>query len=85
MQYGYETGGILGDRMSQSELQAFTYWLSKYRVRTGEPARVASDTKKAIAMMSRLEAGRARLGRLHAAQARAGHIVETVTSSRRAR
>ncbi|MFA7250421.1 MAG: hypothetical protein WC273_12420 [Dehalococcoidia bacterium] len=76
-QYGHETGSVLGDRMSQSELQAFTYWLSKYRVRTGEPARVASDTKKAMAMMSRLEAGRARLGRLHAAQARAGRIVET--------
>ena len=48
------------ERMAQAELQAFTYWLSKYRVRTGEPARVASDTKKAMAMMSRLEAGRAR-------------------------
>ena len=82
--YGYELGRVLGDRMSQSELQAFTYWLSKYRVRTGEPARVASDTKKAMAMMSRLEAGRARLGRLHAAQARAGHVVETDTTPRRA-
>ncbi len=75
--YAYDTGSPLAERMSQSELQAFTYWLSKYRVRTGEPARVASDTKKAMAMMSRLEAGRARLGRLHAAQARSGHIVET--------
>jgi hypothetical protein len=75
--YAYESGTALAERMSQSELQAFTYWLSKYRVRTGEPARVASDTKKAMAMMSRLEAGRARLGRLHAAQARAGRVVET--------
>ena len=75
--YGYDIGEALGDRMSQSELQAFTYWLSKYRVSTGEPARVASDTKQAMAMMSRLEAGRARLGRLHAAQARAGRIVDT--------
>ncbi len=75
--YGHETTTALGDRLSQHELQAFTYWLSKYRVRTGEPARVASDTKKAMAMMSRLEAGRARLGRLHAAQARAGRLVDT--------
>ena len=75
--YAYESGTALAERMSQSELQAFTYWLSKYRVRTGEPARVASDTKKAMAMMSRLEAGRARLGRLHAAQARVGRVVET--------
>ena len=82
--YGYELGVALGDRMSQSELQAFTYWLSKYRVWTGEPARVASDTKKAMAMMSRLEAGRARLGRLHAAQARAGRLVETDAPPRRA-
>ena len=77
LQYAYESGTTLAERMSQSELQAFTYWLSKYRVRTGEPARVASDTKKAMAMMSRLEAGRTRLGRLHAAQARAGRVVET--------
>ena len=77
LQYAYETGAVLAERMSQSELQAFTYWLSKFRVRTGEPARVASDTKKAMAMMSRLEAGRARLGRLHAAQARVGRVVET--------
>ena len=75
--FAQETGAALSERMSQSELQAFTYWLSKYRVSTGEPARVASDTKKAMAMMSRLEAGRARLGRLHAAQARAGRIVDT--------
>ncbi len=75
--YAYESGTALAERMGQSELQAFTYWLSKYRVRTGEPARVASDTKKAMAMMSRLEAGRARLGRLHAAQARVGRVVET--------
>ena len=75
--YAHESGTALAERMSQSELQAFTYWLSKYRVRTGEPARVASDTKKAMAMMSRLEAGRARLGRLHAAQARAGRVVDT--------
>ncbi len=74
--YAADTGHQLTDRLAQSELQAFTYWLSKYRVRTGEPARVASDTKKAMAMMSRLESGRARLGRLHAAQARAGRVVE---------
>ena len=74
--YAADTGTPLPERLSQSELQAFTYWLSKYRVRTGEPARVASDTKKAMAMMSRLEAGRARLGRLHAAQARAGRVID---------
>jgi len=83
--YAAETGNPLLDRMAKSELQAFTYWLSKYRVRTGEPARVASDTKKAMAMMSRLEAGRARLGRLHAAQARAGHVVDAAGGRERVR
>src|SRR5690606_35876506 len=56
--YHAESEGHLGDRASQSEVQAFTYWLSKYRLRTGEPARVASDTRKALALLSRLEAGR---------------------------
>lgn len=74
--YAAESGAVLEERMSQSELQAFTYWLSKYRVRNSEPARVASDTKKAMAMMSRLEAGRARLGRLSAARAREGRVVD---------
>ena len=61
--YQTETDTRLRERTSQSELQAFTYWCSKYRLRTSEPARVASDTKKALALMSRLEAGRARLSR----------------------
>ena len=45
--------------MSLSEMQTFTYWCSKYRFRTCEPARVASDTRKALALLSRLEAERA--------------------------
>ncbi|MBM3140298.1 MAG: hypothetical protein FJZ92_08830 [Chloroflexi bacterium] len=60
--YRAETESALTGRVSQHEWQAFTYWCSKYRVRTGEPARVASDTRKAVALMSRMEAGRARLG-----------------------
>lgn len=63
--YTTETGTLVHDRMRQSELQQFVYWLSKYRLRTSEPARVASDTRKALALMSRMEAGRARLSRLH--------------------
>ncbi len=62
--YFSETDCTLGETVSQQELQAFTYWCSKYRVRAGEPARVASDTRKAVALMSRLERGRARLGGL---------------------
>ena len=59
--YATETDTRLAARMRQTELQAFTYWCSKYRLRHSEPARVASDTKKAIALMSRMEGGRGRL------------------------
>jgi hypothetical protein len=59
--YATETETRLATRMHQTELQTFTYWCSKYRLRTSEPARVASDTKKALALMSRMEAGRSRL------------------------
>ncbi len=62
--YRAESGAMLGERVSVPELQAFTYWCSKYRFRMGEPARVASDTRKALALLSTMEAGRARLGGL---------------------
>lgn len=44
-----------GDNISYGELQRFTYWLFKYRVANCEPARVASDTRKALAQLSRME------------------------------
>jgi hypothetical protein len=43
------------DRLELSEHKEFTYWLFKYRVRTGEGARVASDTRKGLAALSRVE------------------------------
>ncbi len=73
--YGAATGELVTERMGQSDMQAFTYWLSKYRVRSVEPARVASDTKKAMAMMSHLEAGRRRLARLAAVKEREGRTI----------
>ena len=57
-EYRIETGASLGSNVSQAELAAFTYWCSKYRFRLAEPARVASDTRKALALLSRLEAAR---------------------------
>lgn len=33
----------------------FLYWLFKYRVKNSEPARVASDTRKALAQLSSME------------------------------
>ena len=48
-----------GDSISYQELKEFTYWLFKYRMHQCDPARVASDTRKALAQLSRLElAGR---------------------------
>ena len=38
-----------------SELREFMYWLFKYRVKNQEPARVASDTRKALAQLSAME------------------------------
>jgi hypothetical protein len=37
-----------------SQFQEFTYWLFKYRLRNSDKARLASDTKKALAHLERL-------------------------------
>ncbi len=49
--------------ISLSELREFMYWLFKYRVRHSEPARVASDTRKALAQLSQMEDAVRRSGR----------------------
>ncbi len=41
--------------ISLAELTEFTYWLFRRRVNGCEPARVASDTRKGLAMLQRLE------------------------------
>ena len=55
VEYRAETGDVLPQRAMQSQLRAFTYWCSKFRFRLAEPARVASDTRKALALLSRME------------------------------
>jgi hypothetical protein len=50
-----ERGLALTDSLDYSDLREFTYWLFKYRIRNGEGARVASDTRKGLAALSRLE------------------------------
>lgn len=52
--YRADGGPHLAGRVRHSDWQAFTYWCSKYRFKMGEPARVASDTRKALALLSRL-------------------------------
>ncbi|MGE0135802.1 MAG: hypothetical protein AB7L91_14165 [Dehalococcoidia bacterium] len=56
--YRADGGPYLEGRVRQSEWQAFTYWCSKYRFKMGEPARVASDTRKALALLSRMQSER---------------------------
>ena len=46
------------ENLSLSDLHEFTYWLFKHRVNNSDPARVASDTRKGLAMLSRLQARR---------------------------
>ena len=51
-----ERGADLESKELQyTELKEFTYWLFKYRVRSHEGARVASDTRKGLAALSRVE------------------------------
>jgi hypothetical protein len=49
-----------GDQISLSELKEFTYWLFKYRVRQCDRAKVASDTRRGLAQLARLDGLRRR-------------------------
>lgn len=48
------------ENLSLAEAHEFTYWLFKRRLRWCDPARVASDTHRALAKLRRLEPCRAR-------------------------
>ena len=64
----YETTGILlRERVPYADWKAFTYWLFKQRLKIQDKARVASDTRKGLAQLSRMElavSSRRRGGRL---------------------
>jgi len=51
-----ERGLAADGRLSLIEYKEFTYWLFKYRLRACDPARVASDTRKGLARLTRLQA-----------------------------
>jgi len=59
-QFRQEHGIGDGTTISLAEAKEFTYWLFKYRLRYCDPARVASDTRRALSMLRRLEPCRAR-------------------------
>jgi hypothetical protein len=61
--YAEESEVRLGDSVGLEDWRAFTYWCSKYRFRTAEPARVASDTRKALALLSTMDRHRRRVTR----------------------
>jgi hypothetical protein len=54
-EYLEERGMAPTDRFEMSDYKDFTYWLFKYRVRRQEGARVASDTRKGLVALSRVE------------------------------
>ncbi len=51
------------DEIGFTEMKEFTYWLFKYRVKSQDGARVASDTRKGLAALSRIEAAYRSRGR----------------------
>ena len=60
MLFRAENGETWDNSISLREFKAFTYWCSKYRFKNSEPARVASDTRKALALLSQLATTRRR-------------------------
>ena len=58
--YRGASGLLLPENASRGDYEHFLYWLSKYRVRHMEPARIASDTRRAMLLLSRLEQRRNR-------------------------
>jgi len=54
-QYYEETGRLLRDRVPYADWQDFTYWLFGLRMRRQDKARVASDTRKGLAQLTRME------------------------------
>jgi len=65
-----------GNSIYLDELKQFTYWLFKYRLRRCDGARVASDTRKALVQLSRLEAARRRRASLTQDDASPPQLIE---------
>jgi hypothetical protein len=51
-----ESGLERSEDLGLSDLKEFTYWLFKYRIKVHDGARVASDTRKGLITLSRVEA-----------------------------
>ena len=55
-EFQQDTGNRDGEWLSLGQLSEWRYWLFQYRVKTCDPAKVASDTRKGLAMLQRLDA-----------------------------
>ncbi|MGE5594983.1 MAG: hypothetical protein ACM3S1_02980 [Hyphomicrobiales bacterium] len=53
--YYEETGIMLGNEVSYADWKAFTYWCFKLRLKCQDKARVASDTRRGLAQLTRME------------------------------
>ncbi len=53
--YYEQTGTILREDLDYPDWQDFTYWLFRFRLKRQDKARVASDTRKGLAMLTRME------------------------------
>ena len=53
--YYEETKTMLGSEVEFGEWKAFTYWLFKTRMKRQDKARVASDTRKGLSQLTRME------------------------------
>ncbi len=54
-QYYEETGSLLAERVAYADWQEFVYWLFKLRLRRQDKARIASDTRRGLAQLTRME------------------------------
>ncbi len=67
----------LTENMSFGDWRGFTYWLFKFRINQNDPARVASDTRRALVQLSELEAAaRRRAQYLASVDVDAGVVVD---------
>ena len=51
LEAGYESL----ETMSVTQMKEFTYWLFKYRIKTSDKAKIASDTKKGLDILHQME------------------------------
>lgn len=53
--YFEQTAKLLGSDVSYADWKEFTYWLFRFRLKRQDKARVASDTRKGLAQLTRME------------------------------